>query len=78
VARTWVKEAIDPGDEAVRDPKCRVEIQNVDPKCGVGDDWLRPSHPLADDRALEEEENGTYAVAARIPACIAETRMEYL
>jgi hypothetical protein len=44
-----------------------------------GEDWLRPSHPLADEKVLEEVENETYAVATRVPACaLWNLLMEYL
>jgi hypothetical protein len=51
------------------------EIQNVElPTWYVmeskgGEDWLRPSHPMTEDRDLDEQEEVTYAVAARVPEC---------
>ena len=34
-----------------------------------GKDWLRPRHPTAGERDLEEQEEVTYAVVARVPEC---------
>jgi hypothetical protein len=34
-----------------------------------GEDWLKLSHPLTEERALEEQDKKTYAVAAKVPAC---------
>jgi hypothetical protein len=51
------------------------EIQNVElPTWYImeskgGEDWLRPSHPLTEERDLEEQEQVTYTVATRVPAC---------
>ena len=34
-----------------------------------GEDWLRPSHPLNEERELKEQDEVTYAIAVRLPAC---------
>jgi len=34
-----------------------------------GEDWLRPSHPLNEERELGEQDEVTYAIAARVTAC---------
>ena len=34
-----------------------------------GEEWLRPSHPLNEERELGEQDEVTYAIAARVPAC---------
>jgi hypothetical protein len=34
-----------------------------------GEDWLRPSHPLHDEKELEDQDEVTHAIAARLPAC---------
>ena len=33
------------------------------------EDWLRPSHPLNEERELKEQDEVTYAIAVRLPAC---------
>jgi hypothetical protein len=69
VAGTCVKDASDPVDNALR------RIQNVEvPTWFVmesrgGEDWLRPSHPLHDEKELGDQDEVTYAIAARLPAC---------
>ena len=65
VARACVKDASDPV----------INIQNVElPTWYVmeskgGEDWLRPSHPLHDEKELEDQDEVTHAIAARLPAC---------
>ena len=34
-----------------------------------GDDWLRPSHPMSEEREVDEYEEVTYAIASRVPEC---------
>jgi hypothetical protein len=52
-----------------------ADIQNVEvPTWFVmesrgGEDWLRPSHPLHDEKELGDQDEVTYAIAARLPAC---------
>ena len=52
-----------------------ADIQNVElPTWFVmesrgGEDWLRPNHPLNDERELGDQDEVTYAIAARVPAC---------
>jgi hypothetical protein len=52
-----------------------ADIQNVEiPTWFVmesreGEDWLRPSHPLHDEKELGDQDEVTYAIAARLPVC---------
>ena len=54
------------------------EIQNVELPTWYaleskgGEDWLRPSHPLTEERDIREEQDVHYAVAARVPVCAEE------
>jgi hypothetical protein len=43
-----------------------------------GEDWLRPSHPLHDERELGDQDEVTYAIAARLPACALWNLFEWL
>ena len=51
------------------------EVQNVElptwyaQESKGGEDWLRPSHPLTEERDIGEEQDVHYAVAARVPVC---------
>ena len=56
-----------------------VDLQNVElpTESRGGEDWLRPSHPLNDERELGEQDEVTYAIAARVPACALWNLLDY-
>ena len=52
-------------------------IWSCRPGLSWSEDWLRPSHPLNEERELREQDEVTYSIAARVPSCALWNLLDY-